>query len=106
MLSLINDILEMSRIESGKLELREKPVNMGRIVGEIGDLFSEQMRQKGITFEVNAADIKNSCAYCDKKNLTRVLLNLVSNAYKFTPKTAGSRWRCSNVMRRDTTMSS
>ena len=106
MLSLINDNLVMSRIESGKLELREKPVNMGRIVGEIGDLFSEQMRQKGITFEVNAADIENSCAYCDKKNLTRVLLNLVSNAYKFTPKTAGSRWRCSNVMRRDTTMSS
>lgn len=50
--------------------------------------------------------IENSCAYCDKKNLTRVLLNLVSNAYKFTPKTAESRWRCSNVMRRDTTMSS
>ena len=50
------------------------------------DLFSEQMKSKKIDFQVHTGQIRDRFVWCDKKNLNRVLLNLISNAYKFTPK--------------------
>ncbi len=84
LLSLINDVLEMSRIESGKMELEFAPEDLTDIVSSIGELFEEQMKQKRIDFSVHHAQVKDRYVWCDKKNLNRVLLNLVSNAYKFT----------------------
>ena len=86
LLSLINDVLEMSRIESGKIELSFAPEDLCEIVGGIGNLFLTQMKEKDIAFSVHSARVKNRFVWCDKKNLNRVLLNLLSNAYKFTPK--------------------
>ena len=86
LLALINDVLEMSRIESGKVELSFAPEDLCEIVGSIGDLFSEQMKEKQIDFFVHNSQVKNRYVWCDKKNLNRVLLNLLSNAYKFTPE--------------------
>jgi CheY-like chemotaxis protein len=50
------------------------------------DLFSEQMKQKKIDFQVHTGQVQNYYVWCDRKNLNRVLLNLISNAYKFTPE--------------------
>ena len=86
LLALINDILEMSRIESGKIELELCPVDLRTIFSGIRDLFYEQMKQKEMDFQVHTSQVKNRYVWCDKKNLNRVLLNVISNAYKFTPK--------------------
>ncbi len=85
LLALINDVLEMSRIESGKLELEPAPVDLRALLDEIRDMFASQMREKGIAFEVSNAELRNGHVLCDKNRLNRVLLNLLSNAYKFTP---------------------
>ena len=86
LLSLINDILDMSRIESGSVELEYTPCDIYEIFEDIKRLFSEQMRNKDISFSVHASQIRHKYVWCDGRNLTRVLMNLVSNAYKFTPE--------------------
>lgn len=86
LLALINDVLEMSRIESGKMELELVPVNLKKTISDVYTLFETQMAEKHIEFIVDVEDIKNCGVYCDRNRLNRVLLNLVSNAYKFTPE--------------------
>ena len=85
LLALINDILEMSRIESGKIELEFSPTDLCAVFDGIRDLFSEQMKQKEMDFSVHTSQVRNRYVWCDRKNLNRVLLNVLSNAYKFTP---------------------
>ena len=86
LLSLINDVLEMSRIESGRMELDETENNIVQIVEEIGDMFVTQMQTKNIDFIVDTHEVRNKFVMCDKNRLNRILLNLTSNAYKFTPE--------------------
>ena len=86
LLALINDILEMSRIESGTIELEFLPIDLRGVFDGIRDLFSEQMKQKNMDFQVHTGQIRNRYVWCDRKNLNRVLLNILSNAYKFTPE--------------------
>ena len=85
LLALINDILEMSRIESGTAELELSPMDLCAVFDDVRDLFSEQMKQKDMDFSVHASQVQDRYVWCDRNSLTRVLLNLVSNAYKFTP---------------------
>ena len=85
LLALINDVLEMSRIESGKMDIEPIPMNLHSTFAEIKDMFKTQMDEKHIDFIVDSSNIRNTCVYCDKNRLNRVLLNLISNAYKFTP---------------------
>jgi len=85
LLALINDILEMSRIESGKVELEFVPVDLCAVFDGMRDLFSEQMKQKNMDFRVHTSQVHDRYVWCDRKNLNRVLLNIISNAYKFTP---------------------
>lgn len=86
LLALINDVLEMSRIESGKMELEPIAVDLKKTISEVKDLFATQMAEKKIDFTVNTSGIRKNLVYCDKNRLNRILLNLVSNAYKFTPE--------------------
>ena len=86
LLALINDVLEMSRIESGKMEVEEKPTYLCELMDEVYDIFSTQMAGKQIDFKVDYSDVKDMCVLCDKNRINRVLLNLVGNAYKFTPE--------------------
>ena len=86
LLALINDVLEMSRIESGKMELEETPNNLIKIFTDVRDMFATQMQSKKIDFTVDTAQIENKFVYCDENRLNRILLNLLSNAYKFTPE--------------------
>ena len=75
----------MSRIENGVTELEYAPADLCSLFEEIGDLFAEQMKQKDLDFSVHDSQVQNRLVWCDTKNLNRVLLNVVSNAYKFTP---------------------
>lgn len=86
LLALINDILEMSRIENGKLELEHVPTDLCSVFEGMHDLFSEQMKQKNLAFNVHTGQVRNRYVWCDRKNLNRVLINVLSNAYKFTPE--------------------
>ena len=86
LLALINDILEMSRIESGKVELEFVPTDLRNVFDSMHDLFAEQMCQKNIDFQVHTGHVQNRYVWCDRKNLNRVLLNILSNAFKFTPE--------------------
>ncbi len=86
LLELINAILEMSRIENGNLKLEFEPADLCAILGEIRDLFAQQMAEKQIDFSIHTTQVRHRYVWCDRKNLNRVLLNIVSNAYKFTPQ--------------------
>ena len=86
LLSLINDVLEMSRIESGKQELELVPSDIEDMLDEIRDLFSPQMKEKEIDFVVDTKVLKKRRVVIDRVRFNRILLNLVSNAYKFTPQ--------------------
>ena len=86
LLALINDILEMSRIESGMVELEFVPLDLCALFDGMRELFSEQMKQKQMDFQVHTGQVQHRYVWCDRKNLNRVLLNILSNAYKFTPE--------------------
>ena len=86
LLALINDVLEMSRIESGKMELEPVPVDLKKAFGEVRDMFAAQMKEKDIDFSVDTFHVIHSRVFCDKSRLNRILLNLLSNACKFTPE--------------------
>ena len=85
LLSLINDILDMSRIESGKMELDPEPADLIEIFDETCHIFDIQMQAKQLTYTVDHSDVKHRYAVCDKNRLNRILLNLISNAHKYTP---------------------
>ena len=86
LLSLINDILDMSRIESGKMELDPAPADLVKMMDEIYDVFIMQMQIKKLTYTVDSSGITDRYAVFDKNRLNRVLMNLISNALKFTPE--------------------
>ena len=86
LLALINDVLEMSRIESGKLELEETRTSLCGVMRDVRDMFLSQMESKQIQFSVHADLAEHRVVYCDRNRLNRVLLNLISNAFKFTPE--------------------
>ena len=86
LLALINDVLEMSRIESGKMELELDGMNIVTALDEVHDMFATQMAGKNINFSVDSSEVRDKFVICDKNRLNRVLLNLLSNAYKFTPE--------------------
>ena len=86
LLALINDVLDMSRIESGKMELDIQKSNIVKALDEVRDLFSTQMETKKIKYTVDTSNVQNKMVMCDTPRLNRVLLNLISNAFKFTPE--------------------
>jgi len=85
LLSLINDILDMSRIESGKLNLEETEVSLSEVLHDLKTIISGQIHAKQLELYMDAMDVTNEDVYCDKTRLNQVLLNLLSNAVKFTP---------------------
>lgn len=85
LLSLINDILDMSRIESGKLNIDEKPCSISEIFRDMRNIIQTQMQAKQLNFFMDTLDVIDENIYCDKLHVNQVLLNLLSNAIKFTP---------------------
>ena len=85
LLSLINDVLDMSRIESGKIHLEEVEVNLSDVLHDLKTIVSGQIYAKQLELYMDAMDVTDEDVYCDKTRLNQILLNLLSNAIKFTP---------------------
>ena len=84
LLSLINDVLDMSRIESGKMILHERVESLADILHVLQDIISPDIQAKQHHFFIDTVDIQNELVYCDKLRLNQILLNLLSNAIKYT----------------------
>ena len=85
LLALINDILDMSRIESGKLQLEETEVNLSEMLHDIKTIVGGQVHAKQLELYMDALDVTDEDVYCDRTRMGQILLNLLSNAIKFTP---------------------
>ena len=84
LLSLINDVLDMSRIESGKVKIEEKEASLPEIMHDLKTIVQADVASKQLEFYIDTADVVNEHVMCDKLRLNQVLLNLLSNAMKFT----------------------
>ena len=85
LLSLINDVLDMSRIESGKMNIDEKPENLSDIIHTLRDIVQADVHAKQLDFFIDTVDVNDENIVCDKLRLNQVLLNVLSNAIKYTP---------------------
>ncbi|MBO7354884.1 MAG: HAMP domain-containing histidine kinase, partial [Lachnospiraceae bacterium] len=86
LLNLINDILDMSRIESGKMELSPTPTHLKNLCTECADMIRDEIKEKGLEFIVDIDGLGDDTVKCDKLRFRQIILNLLSNAYKFTNK--------------------
>ncbi len=85
LLSLINDILDMSRIESGSMKIEEAQVHLPTLLQEIKTIVQPDIEAKQMSFLIDTGEIKNEEILCDKLHFSQVMLNLLSNAVKYTP---------------------
>jgi PAS domain S-box-containing protein len=81
-LSLINDLLDLAKIESGKVELKLEPIDCGSLVKEVADTLHPLAKEKGLRFDVSAPE--GIVANTDRRALNQILINLANNAIKFT----------------------
>jgi signal transduction histidine kinase/DNA-binding response OmpR family regulator/HPt (histidine-containing phosphotransfer) domain-containing protein len=88
LLNIINDILDYSKIEAGKLTIESVEFSLGEVLGSMNDLFAEMMAQKSITFTIHADPAIPSLLIGDPHRIGQVLINLINNAFKFTEKGA------------------
>ena len=81
---MVNDLLDIARIESGKMTMKQEPLSLKEIVDKISDLLAVQMKEKQIKF---SADIPENCnaVFCDRNQIERVFINIIGNSIKFTP---------------------
>lgn len=86
LLSLINDVLDMSRIERSKITLNSEKIYLPELLGQISDIIELQAREEGLAFEIRSGDITHPGFYGDPLRINQIMINLLSNAVKFTPK--------------------
>ena len=84
LLSLINDILDMSRIESGRMQLEEAECSLSEIMHGLRNILQADMKSRRLNFYIDTVDVFNENVICDKLRLNQILLNLLGNAVKFT----------------------
>lgn len=84
LLNLINDVLDMSRIESGKMKLEENPCRLSDILQGLYNIIQADAKAKKLELNIESADVENEDVICDELRLNQVLLNLLSNAVKYT----------------------
>ncbi len=84
LLSLINDVLDMSRIESGRVHIEEKECSLSEIMHDLKTIVQADVRAKQIKFSIDIPGVVNDNIVCDRLRLNQVLLNIVSNSIKFT----------------------
>lgn len=85
LLNIVNDVLDMSAIENEKIKIAEKPFDLQELLTSISTMYYAQCRQKRVAFEINTEEVRNERLIGDELRLNQILLNLISNAYKFTP---------------------
>jgi len=86
LLGLINDVLDMSKIESGKMTLNMAPLSLRDMVDDLVNIMQPQIRERNQNFDVFIKNIETEIVYSDSVRLNQVLLNFLSNAVKFTPQ--------------------
>ena len=86
LLTLINDILDLSKIEAGMMHIEQTPFSLNGLVGSVQVMFEEKARQKGLQFTINVEPSIHDTLSGDPVRLTQVLINLLSNAVKFTER--------------------
>ncbi len=91
LLGLINDVLDMSKIESGKMELNMDRVSLRELMDGIVSIVQPQIKAKQQRFDVSIHDITSENVLCDSVRLNQVMLNFLSNAIKFTPEEGSIR---------------
>ena len=96
LLKIINDVLDLARIESGKASLHFSSKDIHERLSIIKDMFEESMKEKGIHFTVES-NLEDSCVLCDDLRLNQILINLLSNACKFTPMGGSVSLRASQL---------
>lgn len=84
LLSLINDVLDMSRIESGKVKIEEKPVHLPEVLHDIRTIIQSGIASKQLDLFIDTQDVLDENIVADKLRLNQILINLLSNAIKFT----------------------
>lgn len=84
MLSLLNDILDMSRIEAGKVELEEKPFSLRSLGQKLYDMFAKNLEERNIYYEVKFENMTEDMVIGDELRISQVVINFLSNAVKFT----------------------
>ncbi len=92
LLLLINDVLDMSRIESGKIEIEEKPMNLLTLIDELKTIVQPSAAQKQLKLSVENDTLAHPFVRSDKLRLNQVLLNMLGNAIKFTPSGSSVRF--------------
>ena len=97
LLSLINDVLDMSRIESGKVTLEETEIHLPALVRELQAIIQANVSAKRLEFTVDVQDIAHEDIVADKLRLNQVLLNILSNAIKFTPEGGAVSFRITEL---------
>lgn len=85
LLSLINDVLDMSRIESGRVDIEETECSLPDMLHDLRNILQSQITANQLDFYIDTIDVIDEDVYCDKLHLNQVLLNLLGNAIKFTP---------------------
>lgn len=86
LLGLINDILDMSKIESGKMVLNPSAVSLKETIDSIVNIIQPQIKEKGHSFDITIKNVLSENVICDGVRLHRVLINILSNAVKYTPE--------------------
>ncbi len=94
LLTIINDVLDLAKIEAGRLEVNQAPVQAHRVLENIEALFRHQMKGQGLTFNVVQPPVK-AVAWADPDRTAQILTNLLSNAVKFTPRGGTVTVECS-----------
>lgn len=84
LLSLINDVLDMSHIESGRMHLEETECNLFDVMHELENILTMEIQSRNLEFYIDMEDVSDGQIICDKLRLNQILLNLLSNAMKFT----------------------
>ncbi len=84
LLSLINDVLDMSRIESGRMHLEETECNLLEVMHELENMLTMEMQSRNLEFRIDMEAVSDGQIICDKLRLNQILLNLLGNAMKFT----------------------
>lgn len=86
LLSLINDVLDMSKIESDKMELHPEPYTLSEFLDTVNSIIKEQCIEKDIDFDIVCKEVDIKCVMLDRLRFNQIFLNLLSNSVKFTPK--------------------
>ncbi|MCF0202388.1 MAG: response regulator [Bacteroidaceae bacterium] len=85
LLSLINDVLDMARIESGKVTIDNKENSLSELMHDVKNIVQADIKKKQLNMFFDTVDVRDETVMCDKLRLNQILLNILSNAIKFTP---------------------